>query len=149
MSFRFGLESVLKHRHRLEEVAQREFAEAQAAVDRCLAEIESMYQRLDEVREEISAAQMRGSAGELELIREMETFVTGQKVRIERLRLKAQELLMIAEEKHEALIFAAQEHKVMVKLKEKKFTEYRTWLARMEAKELDDVVSARTARRKK
>jgi flagellar FliJ protein len=143
------LESVLKHRHRLEEVAQREFAEAQTAVDRCLAEIESMYQRLDEVREEISAAQMRGSAGELELIREMETFVTGQKVRIERLRLKARELLMIAEEKHEALIFAAQERKVMVKLKEKKFTEYRTWLARMEAKELDDVVSARTARRKK
>lgn len=149
MSFRFGLETVLKHRHRLEEVAQREFAEAQAAVDQCLAEIEAMYRRLDEVREEILMAQQRGSASELEMIREMETFVTGQKVRIERLRLKARELLAIAEEKHEALITAAQERKVMVKLKEKKFAEYKARIALMEAKELDDVVSLRTARRKR
>lgn len=149
MAFRFGLETVLKHRHRIEEVAQREFADAQAAVDQCLSEIEAMYRRLDEVREEILAAQQRGSASELEMIREMETFVTGQKVRIERLRLKARDLLIVAEEKHEALITAAQERKVMVKLKEKRFAEYKTWLARMEAKELDDVVSVRTARRKR
>lgn len=149
MAFRFGLETVLKHRHRVEEVAQREFADAQAAVDQCLSEIEAMYRRLDEVREEILVAQQRGSASELEMIREMETFVTGQKVRIERLRLKARELLIVAEEKHEALITAAQERKVMVKLKEKKFAEYKAWLARMEAKELDDVVSVRTARRKR
>ena len=47
MAFKFNLETVLKHRTRLEEAAQREFAEAQQAVDQILNKIESMYTRLD------------------------------------------------------------------------------------------------------
>lgn len=146
--FRFGLESVLKHRKRLEEVAQREFAEAQGAVDECLGEIERMYQRMDEVREEIMSAARIGTPSKLEEIREMETFITGHKIRIERLRLKARELLQVAEEKHEALIVAARERKIMTKLKEKRFAEYQVWLKQVEAKALDDVTMVRTARRK-
>jgi len=147
--FRFGMDAVLKHRKRLEEVAQREFAEAQAAVDECLTQIESMYTRMDEVREEIMLAEQMGTPGKLEEIREMEHFLGGQKIRVERLRLKARELLQTAEEKHEALIGAAREKKIMVKLKEKKFAEYQAWIQRIEAKELDDLTMVRTARGKR
>ena len=148
MAFKFGLDTVLKHRGRLEDVAQREYAEAQAAVDECLTQIERMYQRSDEVREEIAEAEQTGTAGKLAEIREMEHFLSGQKIRIERMRLKARELLAAAEDKHEALIVAARERKILVKLKEKKLFEYKAWLQRIEAKELDDLTMVRIARRK-
>lgn len=148
MPFRFGLNTVLKHRQRLEDVAQREFAEAQAAVDECLRAIEAMYQRMDEVREDISTAQKKGDGHHLQQIVEMEGFLNGQKLRIDRLRLKARELLVVAEEKHEALIEAAREKKILVKLKEKRFAEYKERLSRIEYKEMDDLTHTRTARRK-
>lgn len=135
MAFRFGLDSVLKHRQRLEEMAQKEFATAQAAVDEILKRLDGMYQRLDEVREEISAAETQS---QIEQIREMEGFIAGHKIRIEAVRLEARHLLQVAEEKQEALILAAQEKKVLVKLREKRLVEYKEWLNRMEAKAQDD-----------
>src|SRR5262245_33759897 len=107
MAFRFNLESVLKHRKRLEELAQREFAEAQAAVDEALRRLEQMYERMDQVREEILAAQRGRDKNKVGMICEMETFVRGQKVRIEKARDEARQLLAKAEEKQEALIAAA------------------------------------------
>lgn len=146
MAFRFGLNTVLKHRKRLEDVAQREFSEAQGNVDQCLNEIEDMYSRIDEVRVEIAGAERVGTVESLTQIQGMQAFIDGQKIRIERLRLKARELLLVAEQKHEALIAAAREKKILVKLKEKRFAEYRSWLQRMEAKELDDLTMVRIGR---
>src|SRR5258708_1677060 len=99
MAFRFGLEPVLKHRKRLEEIAQREFAEAQSAVDEALKRLDYMYQRLDEVREEISVLERKNK---MEEVREMESFIAGQKIRIERARQEARQLLVTAEERQEA-----------------------------------------------
>lgn len=149
MAFKFGLENVLKHRKRLEEIAQREFAEAQANVDTLLRKIEDMYHRLDEVREEILAAQKSGSAAKLLEIREMELFMGGQKIRIEALRQEARILLQVAEEKQELLIAAARDRKMLVKLKEKKQIEYRDWLKTVEQKELDDMTMVRQSWGKK
>jgi flagellar protein FliJ len=138
MAFRFNLEAVLKHRKRLEEAAQREFAEAQDAVDQCLKKIEGMYTRIDEVRVDIANQQDSTGHDKITAIQEMEHFISGHKIRIERLRLEARELLMVAEQKQEALIHAAREKKIMVKLKEKRLQEYKEWLRKLEAKELDD-----------
>ena len=129
MAFRFGLEPVLKHRKRLEEIAQREFAEAQAAVEAALKQIEDMYARLDQVRVEISQAEKSGRLAE---VREMEGFIQGHKVRIETVR-------------QEALITAAQEKKVLVKLKEKRLNEYKEWIKKIEAKNMDDQTMMRQA----
>lgn len=149
MGFKFSLEAVLKYRQRLEELAQREFAEAQSNVDECLKRIEQMYQRMDEVREEVLAAQKMGTGGKIEEIREMEHFLTGHQIRIEAVRREARVLLQIAEEKHEALIAAARDKKMLVKLKEKKKAEYQEWRNTIEAKELDDMTTVRQAFSKK
>lgn len=138
MAFRFGLETVLKHRKRLEEIAQREFAEAQAAVDEILRRLEAMYQRLDEVRIEIAAAEGSGAHLKMEEVRAMENFIGGHKIRIEKVRQEAREFLKVAEDKQEALIAAAQEKKVLAKLREKRLSEYKEWLSRIEAKNQDD-----------
>jgi len=149
MAFRFNLESVLKHRKRLEEIAQREYAEAQNNVDECLRKIEDMYKRMDEVREEVLRAQKEGGAGSIEQIREMEHFMGGQKIRIEALRQAARVLLQIAEEKQEALIAAARDKKMLLKLKEKKKSEYQEWLRHVETKEMDDMTMVRQSWGKK
>ncbi len=138
MAFKFGLESVLKHRKRLEDVAQREFVQAQADVDAALGRLEKMYQRLDEVRVEISGKETSGGREAIANICELELFLRGHKVRIESVRLEARELLAIAETKQEALIHAATEKKVLVKLREKRLAEHRLVLERMEAKIQDD-----------
>ena len=138
MAFKFGLDSVLKYRKRLEDVAQRAFVDAQKAVDEVLQRLEGMYARLDEVREEILRTQQSGSKGNLELVREMELFVSGQKIRIASTRQEARDLLQKAEEQQELLIAAAREKKILVKLKEKRLTEYKTWLDHIEAKNQDD-----------
>lgn len=143
MAFKFGLEPVLKHRKRIEEMAQREFAEAQSAVDECLSNIEKMYQRMDEVRAEILHAQNQGTSTKINEICEMEQFLKGHKIRVEAMRLKARELLQIAEQKQEALLEAAKEKKVLAKLREKKFFEYQEWLRKIEAKALDDITMMR------
>lgn len=143
MGFKFNLESVLKHRQRLEEEAQREFAEAQRAVNEILQKIESMYNRMDEVREEIAAAQKSGTAQALEQVRNMEEFLVSFKKQIEATRLQARELMAAAEERQEKLIFAAQEKKVLAKLKERREAEHREHVSRIEAKELDDLTTIR------
>ena len=104
-----------------------------------------MYQRLDEVRDEISATQQQASAHQVENVREMESFLIGHKRRIDAVRLEARELMRIAEDKQEALIVAARERKVLDKLKEKRMTEHKEWLNRVEQKAADDQTMARQA----
>lgn len=149
MAFRFNLESVLKHRSRLEDTAQREFVEAQRNVTEILARIEKMYQRGDEVREEIAAAQADGSPAKLEQVRVLEAFLIAHRRLIENARLEARRLMALAEEKQDALIVAAREKKILVKLKERRQAEYREWLNRLEAKELDDITMVRQTWRRK
>lgn len=149
MKFKFNLENVLKHRKRLEELAQREFAEAQANVDECLRKIEGMYKRLDEVREEVAEAQRARQGQSIEQIREMEHFMGGHKIRIEAMRQAARVLLQIAEEKQEALVAAARDKKMLIKLKDKKKIEHQEWLRQVETKEQDDMTMARQAWGKK
>ena len=127
-------------------MAQREFAEAQHAVDEILGRLENMYTRLDEVRDEIAVAERDANLGH---VREMESFISGHRIRIEMVRLEARELLRVAEDKQEALILAAQEKKVLVKLKEKRLSEYKDRLNRIEAKAADDQTMMRQAWRKR
>lgn len=149
MAFRFGLESVLKQRKRVEDIAQRSFMEAQNAVNEILNRLETMYRRLDEVREEILAAQRVGTSEKLEEIRTMDGFLTGHKLRIESVRIEARALLVTAEQKQEELIVSAQERKVLVKLKEKQLAEYKQRLFLLEAKEADDQTMMRQSWRKR
>lgn len=147
MKFRFSLEAVLKHRHRLEELAQKEFAQAQHDLDVVLKGIEAMYERMDQVRGDIRQSQDAGAARSLDEVRQMELFIEGQKIRIHSERLRARELMAVLEEKQEKLVEAMQERKVLEKLKEKKLAEFRERLRTMELKELDDMTMTRWDRR--
>lgn len=130
-------------------MAQREFAEAQQALNEILLKIEGMYRRLDEAREEIAAAERVGGPRQIEEIRALEQFMGGFRRRIDETRLRARELMAATEEKQEALIAAAREKKILIKLRERRLHEYRERLGRIEAKELDDMTMIRQARGKR
>ncbi len=147
MAFRFSLEPVRKHRKRQEELAKRDLMEAQAKVQRVLEEIEAMYNRADEVRREIFMAQGRGLAKDIELVRQMEFFLIGHRVRIKKKREVARELMMSEEAYLEKLVEASKDRKAMEKLREKRLSEYKIKMAKLEAKELDDISTMRHSRR--
>jgi flagellar FliJ protein len=148
MAFRFNLESILKHRKRLEEVAHREFIEARAILDQCLKGIEAMYGKIDQTRVLVSEAEKAGETRNAGWVVSLDSFIEGQKIRIEKERLRARELILNVELKEEELVKRLNDRKAMDKLKERRFEEYKEQLERLERSEMDDLTSVRAGRSK-
>ncbi len=146
MVFQFRYETVLKQRKAEQDVASREYHEAQAAVQTQMTKIKRMYALIDEARER--AEEMERSGGKkAQAILQIEEFIGVQKIAIQRERDKARELMAVAEEKLEVLTEKMQAFKILEKLKEKKKTEFRKEQNKRWNKEADDLTVMRTARR--
>lgn len=148
MAFNFRFEFLLNHRLRLEEMAQKDYMEAKAKLDDCLAGIQKMYTSIDESRGRIAQMQKDGQSV-ICRIQEEELFMAGQAVRIDRERQKARELMIVAEEKQELLLEAAKNRKMIEVLKDKKAQAYKKDMRLREAKQLDDLVVMRQARKER
>lgn len=142
MAFRFSMESILKHRKRQEELAQKEVADAQSNLEACLRTIEDMYRQIDETRDSISRNERSGQA-DVHWIVTSEAFIEAQKIRIHKERMHARELIRVLEDKQEALVERLHERKIIEKLKERREQEYKERMARLEQKELDDMTNSR------
>ena len=145
MKFTFSLESLLVHRKRLEDVAQRDWAEAQAKVDAAQRELKSFYAQVDEARLRSSMIEKQGGTQASQLI-SIDEFIGGQAYRIEKQRSKIRELISEAERLQELLVEAVKETKTLVKLKERQFNEHKLHRRKQEAKQMDDVVVTRFKR---
>jgi|SaaInlStandDraft_6_1057023.scaffolds.fasta_scaffold18565_2 flagellar protein FliJ len=137
MAFKFNLETLLKHRKRVEEEAQRVYFEAKSKADAALAEIEQMYDKIDEARQRAEALETEGGDVSQYVI-QIDQFIMGQKLKIEMKKVIVRELLSEAEEKHELLTEASQEFKIIEKLKENKKAEYLKIKRKKEQKKLDE-----------
>lgn len=142
MKFTFPLEKILKHKRSMEDMAKREWAEAQAQVDQGMQELNKMYSTIDEVRQMGSAREATGSARGFELS-QVDSFIHGHKIRIEHHRQKLRVLMGKAEELHEKLVLAARERKTFEKLRETKFEEYKAMRKKMELKQMDELATTR------
>lgn len=138
MKFKFRLDILMRQRKAEQEVAQREYAEAQKKVRDQLARIESMYAEIDDARIRADNTQSSGGkcAEELLLIEE---FIVGQKIKIERARHYARELMVVEEEKHEILIEKVKNYKILEKLKERRLEEHKKYLKKKDLKEAEDI----------
>ena len=143
MAFRFPLESILKHRKRQEELAQREFIEARTQLEECLSGIDRMYRKIDETRLLIAEAQTSRAPRAMDFVWTSELLIEAEKMRIHKERLLARDLIRVLEEKEERLLVCLHERKIMEKLKDRRLEEYKEWMARFEQKELDDLTNAR------
>ncbi len=137
MKFKFKFAPVEKHRKIMMDLARREYLDAQNEVDLKLAQIKAMYLAIDEARERAEHTQVEGGtkSGELQQI---EDFIVGQTIRIERARIEARALMQIAEEKHEILVEKVTDHKAMLKLRERHLETFKHEQKKISQKQADD-----------
>lgn len=137
MKFKFPLESVVKHRKIKEDLAQKDFMEAQAQLNQELAQLEKMRQDMHEAHLRAAALEKLGGA-QGPALGQIHEFKKGQVLRIERQKVRVQEVEKWVEDKREILRQAALEYKIIDKLKEKKFEEYKHERAIKEQQEADE-----------
>ncbi|NDY73399.1 flagellar export protein FliJ [Desulfobacter hydrogenophilus] len=142
--FQFKLQSLLKYKRHLEQVAKQEMAQAVADVLAC-------EQRIIELKKDrISAMDLLDSlvekgmgAGQFNRYRQFIT-TTDQMIHLERNRQT--ELEKILDEKRETLKQKTIDKKALERLREKKDREYTHEMIREEQKSLDEMTSLKTAR---
>lgn len=142
MKFRFRLDTVMRQRRVEQDLAQKDYFTAQAAVNQQLSLIKVMYEESDSAREMAGSLQMMGGTKVPDLI-QIEEFISLQKLKIQRAREKARELMAIAEEKQEILVEKAQNVKVLEKLREKQHEEFKKEKSKRETIEMDDMTIMR------
>lgn len=145
MAYKFPLEALLKHRSRLEDLARKDYFMAQSEADESMQKIEGYWKAISDARSLRANKESMGGKS-VHLLAEVESFISGSKVKIDREQKRLRELLMVVEEKKEILVEAAKEHKIIQKLKEKKAAIYRKKKKAKELKNNDDIVTMRFKR---
>lgn len=143
--FRFGLEKVLQHRKTVEDLAQRDFQEAFAILQEEIQTLEKMQAQRSLAfvqRHEVETKSLT-SPGPLVQVQD---YLVGQDLRIERQKKKIQEIEKQVEERREVLRQKALETKIMKGLKERKHEDFVREQKKVEQKLLDDMVTTRFAR---
>ncbi len=143
MKFQFTLEKVLHHKKIQEDVAKKDFTEAQVAVDLELEKKRKMERSIYLSRKKSFDLQRQGGA-EAHSLQSIEEYIV-----LETERIKAQDhQIEIAieqlEQKREILVQAGKEFKALEKLKEKRFKDFKNKKRKHEAKQLDDIVTMRS-----
>ena len=147
MAFQFHLEKVLTHRRRLQDEAKRDFMLAQANTVNALRDLEALYVAIDVARNRGHEVQVGISDTRMApTLQNIDVFIGGQKIRIERQRVVIREFKAEEERLHDLLIEASKEKKTLEKLREKHLGAYRIEMARREQLELDDLAIMRHGR---
>ena len=142
MKFEFSFEKLLEHKKTLEDIARRNWAEKQGELDKGLKKLEDMFGQIDESRQRALTLGTNGGATGPALV-QIDEFINGQKIRIERHRASLRELMAEVERLHELLVEAAKERKTLEKLKERRLEEFKKLQKKREAKEIDELVTTR------
>lgn len=145
MKFKFSYEKLLAHKQTLEEIAQKNLADAQRRLDEAKAELNALFKAVDDARARAFETERQGGLSQNSGAMADE-FANGQKIRIARQRDVIRERNMDVEQRQEELILAARERKTLEKLKEKKIEEFKTEVKRKEQKETDDMITMRFAK---
>lgn len=145
MKFKFNLEKVLKHRNILSDLAQRDFLEALSILNNEIKKLESMKQmKTDSLKQRSETVQ--GSQTWAASVEQINQFLTGQDLRIKIQNQRLHEMEKGVEDLREILRKAMIEVKIIEKLKEKKFEEFKANENRKEQNEMDELSVLRFSR---
>ncbi|MBX3016632.1 MAG: flagellar export protein FliJ [Bdellovibrionaceae bacterium] len=140
--FRFNLENVLNVRRTAENMAQRDFQLAQAALQEEVDRLQRMFDEKTQAFQERHSLTTSGGTASAGL-GQIQDFLVGQEILIKRQQAKIQEFETQVERLREILRERAIETKIIEKLKEKRREEYLQERNRREVKEADDQASMR------
>lgn len=139
MKFKFNLQKVLDYRKTKENLAEKEFREAQFLLNEEINKLNSMLNIKHQSRQRAFNIQHEGGNQAPQALQQVHDFVVGQDVRIEKQRAKVKEAEKLVEEKQEILRQISIEYKIMDKLKEKKKNEFKLEVEKIEQKEFDEM----------
>jgi len=142
--FQFRLQSLLKYKRHLEQVAKQEMAQAVADVLACEQHITQLQNDGISAMDQLDSLVEKGiGAGQFNRYRQFIT-ATDQMISLERNRKT--ELEKILDEKRDALKQKTIDKKSLERLREKQDREYTHEMIREEQKSLDEMTSLKTAR---
>lgn len=137
MKFKFPLQKVLEHRKIKENLAQKDFQEAMNLLNKETELLNKMEEQKTNAHTQAGEfAQMGGAQGPA--LGQIHEFLRGQEIRIHRQKQKIQEIEKLVEAKREILRQSAQEYKIMEKMRENKFEEYRHERLTQDQKDMDE-----------
>ena len=146
--FKFPLQKVMQHRKTLEGIAQKDFEEAQAAMNAEIQKLAEMEKAKVDARTQAFRRQSEGGKTSPALIQVSE-FLKGQDIRMERQRAKIKECESLVENLREILRQKAIDYKIIESLKSRKLLEFKKEQSKKELKETDDMSIMRAGIRKK
>lgn len=137
MKFKFPLQKVLEHRKLTENLKQKDFQEAVMYLNQENSKLNSMIQQKTLAHESAGTlVKQGGSQGPA--LTQVHEFLKGQEVLIEKQKIKVQEAEKLVEARREILKQAAQEYKIIEKMRENQFEEYRQKRLQDDQKEMDE-----------
>lgn len=137
MKFKFSLQKVLEHRKIVEDLAQKSFQDVVTQYNEQVALLEQMIHAKSTAHQSIGTLSLKGGA-QGPALTQIHEFLKGQDIRIQRQRQNVQAAEKLVEEKREVLRQAALEYKIMERMREKKFEEYKQDRLAREQKEMDE-----------
>lgn len=143
MKFKFKLEKVLVHRKILENIAQKDFQEAQAACNLQIDVLNRLRLEKSDARKRAFSDQSQTGGQVLESLKQVHDFIQLQDIRIEKQIKTIAECEKLVEARREVLRQKAMDTKIIEKLKEKKKQQYLEEERISEQKESDDNSSMR------
>jgi len=139
MKFRFPLQKVLDHRKVLEDLAQKDFREAEAAAAAERLKLADMIEALRQAGLRAGMIQDQSPPGAPESLKQIHQYSVLQKIRIEAQRAKVGEAEKLVEAKREILRQAAVDLKIMERLKERRREEFLREQMSQEQKDNDEI----------
>jgi flagellar FliJ protein len=143
MAFYFKLEKILQHRKNIENLARKDYFTALADLNDEKKKLEDYYSSIDNARENAYSVQSKGGVQASEVLCQINDFIKGTDLIIERQKFKVRESQKIVENKQELLQEASIEYKMMERLREKKKEEYRLDKKKLEEKNLNELNTLR------
>ncbi len=143
MKFKFKLEKVLVHRKILENIAQKDFQEAQAECNSQITILENLKNEKSEARIQAFSHQSQTGGQVLESLKQIHDFIQLQDIRIEKQVKVIEECEKLVEAMREVLRQKAMDTKIIKKLEENKKQQFLEEERISEQKELDDNSSMR------
>lgn len=137
MKFKFPLQKVMEHRKIHENLMMKDFQDAVAAFDEQNRFLENMLAQKTQAHERAGELSQRGGS-QGPALGQIHDFLKGQEIRIQQQKKKVQELDKLVEVKREILRQAAQDYKIIEKMRENKFEEYRQERLIQDQKDMDE-----------
>lgn len=137
MRFKFPLQKVLEHRKIRESLVQKDFQDALNLLIQESSRLEEMLAKTKEAHVQAGVFASQGGA-QGPALSQVHDFLKGQEIRIQRQKQKIQETEKLVEAKREILRQAVQEYKIMEKMREKQFEEYKLERNSQDQKDMDE-----------